>query len=107
MAYFNAEVEFEHDSSVLGGLTVEVTSLKDSASDTLLIPMDALQFDKQNQPFVQYRDENGAIQSKYVTVGINDGFQAEILEGVTEGEVLYYIDNSFYEQLMSMQMGGY
>jgi len=107
MAYFNAEVEFEHDSSVLGGLTVEVTSLKDSASDTLLIPMDALQFDKQNQPFVQYRDENGAIQSKYVTVGINDGFQAEILEWVTEGEVLYYIDNSFYEQLMSMQMGGY
>lgn len=106
MAYFNAEVEFEHDSSILGGLTVEVTSLKDSAADTLLIPMDALQFDKQNQPFVQYKDEKGKLQSKYVTVGINDGFQAEILEGVSEGETLYYIDNSFYQQMMSMQMGG-
>lgn len=107
LAYFNADVEFDHDSSVLGGLTVEVTSLKDSASDALLIPMDALMFDKQNQPFVQYKDEKGNILSKYVTVGINDGFQAEILEGVSEGETLYYIDNSFYEQMMSMQMGGY
>ncbi len=106
MAYFNADVEFEHDSSVLGGLTVEVKSLKDSTRDALLIPMDALMFDKQNQPFVQYKDEKGNIQSKYVTVGINDGFMAEILEGVSEGETLYYIDNSFYEQMMSMQMGG-
>lgn len=105
MAYFNAEVEFEHDSSVLGGLTVEVKSLKDSASDALLIPMDALQFDKQNQPYVQYKDAKGSIQTRYVTVGINDGFQAEILEGVEEGETLYYIDNSLYAQLM--QMGGY
>lgn len=105
MAYFNAEVEFEHDSSVLGGLTVEVTSLKESTMDALLIPMDALMFDKQNQPYVQYKDEKGTIQNKYVTVGINDGFQAEILEGVEEGETLYYIDNSFYEQMM--QMGGY
>lgn len=107
MAYFNAEVEFEHDSSVLGGLTVEVTSLKESTKDALLIPMDALQFDKQNQPYVLYKDEKGAFQNRYVTVGINDGFQAEILEGVGEGETLYYIDNSFYDQLMSMQMGGY
>lgn len=106
MAYFNAEVEFEHDKSVLGGMTVEVTSLKESTSDALLIPMDALMFDKQNQPYVQYKDAKGNIQSKYVTVGINDGFQAEILEGVSEGETLYYIDNSFYEQMMSMQMGG-
>lgn len=104
MAYFNAEVEFEHDSSVLGGMTVEVKSLKDSTKDAILISMDALMFDKQNQPYVQYKDENGKIQSRYVTVGINDGFQAEILEGVSEGEVLYYIDNSLYEQLM--QMGG-
>lgn len=106
MAYFNADVEFEHDSTVLGGMTVEVKSLKDSASDALLIPMDALMFDKQNQPFVQYKDEKGNIQSKYVTVGINDGFMAEILEGVEEGETLYYIENSIYEQMMSMQMGG-
>ncbi|MBP3544103.1 MAG: HlyD family efflux transporter periplasmic adaptor subunit, partial [Lachnospiraceae bacterium] len=107
MAYFNAEVEFEHDSSVLGGLTVEVTSLKDSAKDALLIPMDAIQFDKQNQPYVLYKDEKGVLQSRYVTVGINDGFKAEIIEGVSEGETLYYIDNSFYNQLMSMQTGGY
>lgn len=107
MAYFNAEVEFEHDSSVLGGLTVEVTSLKESAKDALLIPMDALQFDKQNQPYILYKDEKGALQSRYVTVGINDGFQAEIIDGVSEGEAIYYIDNSFYEQLMSMQTGGY
>lgn len=107
MAYFNAEVEFEHDSSVLGGLTVEVTSLKDSAKDALLIPMDALQFDKQNQPYVLFKDEKGVLQSRYVTVGINDGFKAEIIEGVNEGETLYYIDNSFYSQLMSMQTGGY
>lgn len=106
MSYFNAEIEFEHDSSVLGGMTVEVKSLKDSAKDTLLVAMDALLFDKQNQPYVQYRDEKGNIQTKYVTVGINDGFQAEILEGVAEGETLYYIDNSFYEQMMQMQMGG-
>lgn len=105
MAYFNAEVEFEHDSSVLGGMSVEVKSLKDSAKDTVLISMDALLFDKLNQPYVQYKDEKGKLQTKYVTVGINDGMTAEIIEGVSEGEQLYYIDMSAYYQMMNM-MGG-
>lgn len=105
MAYFNAEVEFEHDSSVLGGMSVEVKSLKDSAKDTVLISMDALLFDKLNQPYVQYKDEKGKLQTKYVTVGINDGITAEIIEGVSEGEQLYYIDMSAYYQMMNM-MGG-
>lgn len=106
ISYFNAEVEFENDERVLSGMSAEVKSLKDSTKDTVLIDMDVLSFDKANQPYVLYKDEKGTLQSKYVTVGINDGFTVEILEGVSEGEALYYIDMSSYYQMMNM-MGGY
>ena len=52
-----------------------------------------------------YKDENGNMLNRNVTIGVTDGLRAEIVEGITEGETIYYIDNSAYYQMMEM-MGG-
>lgn len=106
ISYFNAEVSFENDGRVLGGMTVEVRALKAEALDAVILPMEAIQFDKMNQAYVLYKDEKGNFLSKYIKVGVTDGLKVEVTEGLTEGETIYYIDNSAYYQMMEM-MGGY
>lgn len=103
-SYFNVDIELEETKDLLGGMSVEVKALKDEITDGILVPMEVLQFDKKNQPYIMYKDAEGAIQFKSVTVGINDGIMAEIKEGVVEGELLYYIETSGLEFMM--QMGG-
>lgn len=105
ISYFNAEVSFEHDSRVLGGMTVEVRALKGEALDSIILPIEVIQFDKTNQAYILYKDEKGNMLNRNVTIGVTDGLRAEIVEGVTEGETIYYIDNSAYYQMMEM-MGG-
>lgn len=105
ISYFNTEVSFEHDSRVLGGMTVEVRALKGEALDAIILPIEVIQFDKTNQAYILYKDEKGNMLNRNVTIGVTDGLRAEIVEGVTEGETIYYIDNSAYYQMMEM-MGG-
>ena len=52
--------------------------------------MKAIQFDNENKPFVYYADEKGKVQSKPVTIGINDGITVEIKEGVSAGDIIFY-----------------
>ena len=105
ISYFNTEISFEHDDRVLGGMTVEVKALKGEALDAIILPIEVIQFDKTNQAYILYKDENGNMLNRNVTIGVTDGLRAEIVEGITEGETIYYIDNSAYYQMMEM-MGG-
>ncbi len=102
-SYFNVEIELEDAKDLLGGMSVEVKALKDEVVGGLLVPIEVISFDKKNQPYVMYMNEE-TVQIKYVTLGINDGITAEIKEGVVEGETLYYIEASDFE--LMMQMGG-
>lgn len=103
-SYFNVDIELEDTEGLLGGMSVEVKALKDEIFGGVLVPMEVIHFDKKNQPYVMYKDEEGTIQIKNVVVGINDGINVEIKEGVVEGETLYYIEKSEFE--IMMQMGG-
>ncbi len=86
-------------------MTVEVKALKGEALDAIILPIEVIQFDKTNQAYILYKDENGNMLNRNVTIGVTDGLRAEIVEGITEGETIYYIDNSAYYQMMEM-MGG-
>lgn len=103
-SYFNVDIELDDREGLLGGMSVEAKILKADVLDGILVPMEVIQFDKKNQAYVMYMDEEGKIQTKNVTVGINDGITAEVKEGVLEGETLYYIEPSDFE--LMMQMGG-
>ena len=85
---------------VLIKMTAEVEILKESAKDTTTITMKALQFDDENLPFVYYKDVNGQVLTKPVTVGINDGLIVEIIDGVESGETILVPDSIINPMMM-------
>lgn len=106
IAYYTARVEPEVDvlpAAILPGMRVDVKVLGACAEDVLMIKMDALSFDEYNQPYVLTEGEEGK-ERKYVKTGINDGVYVEITEGLSEGEVVYYMAKlSELEEMMKMR----
>ncbi|MGE5676833.1 MAG: efflux RND transporter periplasmic adaptor subunit [Pseudomonadota bacterium] len=86
VSFFIASVDLENDPDLRVGLSVEVKTLNKAASGATVIPMKALQFDDNNNPYVYYRDKNGKAATKEVTVGINDGTDVQIIEGLKPGD---------------------
>ena len=95
ISYFTADVALPKDDMLLEGMSVEVKSLNQNAENVVTISMKALQFDNENKPFVYYVDGKGKIQSKPVTIGINDGITVEIAEGVNSGDLTFYPKTTF------------
>jgi multidrug efflux pump subunit AcrA (membrane-fusion protein) len=91
VAYFTAVVNLPKDDAVKVGMTAEVTILNKQADNVLTIPMQALQFDSENKPYVLIKSEKGLPVKQYVTVGINDGVTVGITKGVAEGQMISYI----------------
>ena len=69
---------------LLPKMTANVTIMANEKKDVLLIPNAAVQYDK-DRPWVNLlRDGKFVIQ--YVKLGLNDGLQAEVVEGLSEGD---------------------
>lgn len=78
-----AEIHIENpDEGIFLGVEAKVKILTDSAEGVLLIPVAAVNADKEGD-FV-YVAEEGVVQKKYVTVGISSDEFVEVKEGVTE-----------------------
>lgn len=88
--YFEAEVLFSQiPSGLMAGMSAEVRMEKQSVKGGILLPVNALQTDDQNRPYVYYLNEKGRMDAKYVAVGASDGVYAEILQGVAPGEDVF------------------
>lgn len=98
IAFFNAEVSLPYHEHILEGMSAEVKILNSSASDTLLIPMEALQFTDHNEAYVLVKQGNEMVE-KMVEVGINDGVTVEIISGVEEGETIYFMNDLLYQMM--------
>lgn len=72
------------DDKIILGLDAKLTVHTDSAQGTLLIPVEAINADK-NGDFL-YIIENGMVVKRPVTCGISSDEYTEILEGVTEDD---------------------
>lgn len=98
IAFFNAEVSLPYHEHILEGMSAEVKILNSSASDTLLIPMEALQFTDHNEAYVLVKQGNEMVE-KMVEVGINDGVTVEIISGIEEGETIYFMNDLLYQMM--------
>lgn len=68
-------------------VTCEISTV--NKKDALLAPMEAIMLDKDENNMVFVVDESTkTILQKYVTVGINSDMNVEILEGLSEGELV-------------------
>ena len=106
MSAYTANVEMEVPEKALPGMQVEVKMLNEKAEDTLLLKVDALQFDEKNEVFVLTKNEEGEYVQTYVGTGINDGSMVQILEGLEEGETVYYAAGIDIAALMQAMRGG-
>lgn len=70
------------DDKIILGLDAKLTVHTNSAQDTLLIPVEAINADK-NGDFL-YVIENGMVVKRAITCGISSDEYTEVLEGITE-----------------------
>ena len=71
-------------------MTAEAKILNNSAEDVLIIPMKTLQFNEDDEIYVFIKDDKNLPIEQFVKVGINDGRNAQITEGLEDGQVVMY-----------------
>lgn len=86
VSYFNAEVVLKPDTTLKIGLSTEVRIIREQAGDAVTITMKAVKFDEKSQPYVLIRNSDGKIETRKITVGINDGSIVQIKDGLNAGE---------------------
>lgn len=85
--YYNGLLEVENpDRKLRIGMTAQVSIILDQAKDVLTIPVSAL---TQGPDGASVRILNGDdIETRAVTTGLNDKVRVQILQGVSEGEIV-------------------
>lgn len=93
VAYFTAKVDLDKDSNIKVGMTAEAKVLNSQATDVVILPMKALSFDEENNPFVYFQGNRPNEFTKTpVEVGITDGKNVEIKSGIGDNQTIYYKD---------------
>ncbi len=89
VAYYTVTATVEVTEEVLPGMQVTVSIPKEEAKDVVVLKMDALSFDESNSAFVYVMDAEGAMEMRFVEVGVDNGNYVEIRSGLENGETVY------------------
>ena len=90
ITFFMATIDLDKDEALKIGMSAEVTLINTEVTGVVVLPVKALQFDDNNQPYVLEKDENGVVVKTEITTGINDGKTVEVKSGVLSGETILY-----------------
>jgi len=84
---YNVKIKLDvpEDSGIKVGMSAEADIIIDKRSNVLLVPDRAIEEDNEGNPVVKVM-VNEQIQERPVDIGISDGFQTEIVDGLNEGE---------------------
>ncbi len=74
-------------SGLRSGMTAGADIISDERSDVLVVPTRVIGQDSSGNSVVKVVVD-GQIQERVVVIGISDGFRTEVLEGLTEGEMV-------------------
>jgi len=75
------------DAGVMVGMSATADIMVDESEGTLLVPERAVSRDGQGNYIVEV-SVDGQMETRVVVIGISDGFQVEILEGLNEGDMV-------------------
>jgi len=75
------------DAGVMVGMSATADIMIDKSEDTLLVPERAVGRDDQGNAVV-WVSVDGQLEQRTVVVGISDGLKTEILEGLSEGDMV-------------------
>lgn len=87
ITFFRVKVEAGADGArfLRPGMTANVDLIVDSRKDVLIVPDETIRKDDDGKTYV-YVLENGRASPREVAVGLTNGFETEITEGLFEGE---------------------
>ena len=82
-----ADVDIDSSTRIRAGYSANAEIELESKDSVLVIKEALLQFNRiTEKPYVELLKENGRFQTKNVEIGISDGINVEIIEGVKEGD---------------------
>lgn len=85
---YDVTVTLEGDvSGLFQGMTGEITFVTEEMKDVLYVSKRAIITEGENS-YVKVRTEDGKIEKKSVTTGFTDGVNIEIVEGLSEGDIV-------------------
>ena len=103
VSFYAVKMQIDATESIRSGMSVEVNVLNQQSVGAVSIATKCLSYDEYNKPYVLVRDAEGKIKMQPVTLGVSDGIYTEILSGIQEGGIVYYIQN---DMLRFFTMGG-
>lgn len=107
VAYFPIEISLDSDGNMIMGLTCELKIIRQQALGATTLSADAIQYDGRGMPFVFVAGkEDGAIEQRQVTIGINNGKTCEITSGLRTGETVYVPSVASASSFFSMMTSG-
>jgi HlyD family secretion protein len=93
-----ADVAIEASTKIRAGYSANAEIEIESKDSVLVIKEALLQFNRiSEKPFVELRAEDGTFSKKNVTIGLSDGINVEITEGVEEGDQIKVWNKAFEE----------
>jgi len=82
-----ADVTIERTTKIRAGYSANAEIEMESKDSVLVIKESLVQFNRiTEKPFVEIQSEEGKYKKQKITLGISDGINIEILEGVKEGD---------------------
>jgi multidrug efflux pump subunit AcrA (membrane-fusion protein) len=87
VTYFNATISLPSESDLMVGMSAQATVLNQSVKNVTILPMTAIQFDTNNNPYVYMK--NGKLRKQVnLTLGINDGTNVQVTVGLNSGDTV-------------------
>jgi macrolide-specific efflux system membrane fusion protein len=85
--YYNGLFDVDNkDGKLRTGMTAQVYIVQASAKDAIIVPSSALERRGRGQYAVKVVDKDGKVEERRVKIGINTSVDAQVLDGLKEGE---------------------
>jgi HlyD family secretion protein len=97
-----ADVELKEDFFIRAGYSANADIVLEKREDVLAIRESLLQFDGR-QPYVEVETGEQSYERKDVKIGLSDGIQVEILEGLSEDDKVKVWNKPMTEEMMANQ----
>lgn len=100
VSFFNAKVSFDTDGTVMSGLSAEAKIVNLDKKGVLTLLQDAISYEIDNTAYCMVKGEKGEQIKTVLTLGDSDGTYIEILSGLSEGDVVYYVPKNAMQLLL-------
>jgi len=84
---FGVTIEIENqDGQLRAGMFAEVRFVRDAAHNAVIVPVNAVRRNIQGDQFAYLLNDDGTVSRAYVTTGISNGREIEVLSGISFGD---------------------